>query len=223
MECFGRDNSSLLWIRKQVQFFFQKFMLTASLFLKNELLYHAAATAFFFLLSITPVFLLLLLTFNKYLASFPDISDNFFAFLKNLNANIDKDFLIRIGLIHVKAKVAGVIGLLNLLWAGCWILTAIQKGLEIVFKSQKMRTTLVMNVLSLLALTVMLGLAFLVAVISIGLNFFQAMMAENFFFQRLISSFLPVIRNLLPFFQFFCLFLYPTGLCREQNPLRYQA
>lgn len=205
MERFGPDNSLLRWIRKQAQFFFQKLMLTSSLFLKNELLYHAAATAFFFLLSITPIFLMLLLTFNKYLTSFPDISDEFFAFLKNINSNIDKNFLIRIGLINVKAKVAGTIGLLNLLWAGCWILTAIQKGLEIVFKSQKIRTTLVMNVLSLLALIVMLGLAFLVAVISIGLNFFQAMMADNFFFLRLISSFMPVIRELLPFLSIFLL------------------
>ena len=180
-------------------------MLTSSLFLKNELLYHAAASAFFFLLSIIPIFLLLLLTFNKYLASFPNISDDFFAFLKNINSNVDKDFLIRIGLINVKANVAGVIGILDLLWAGCWILTAIQKGLEIVFKSQKIRTTLVMNVLSLLALTVMLGLAFVVAVISIGLNFFQAMMADNIFFLSLISSFLPVIRNLLPFLSIFLL------------------
>ena len=143
--------------------------------------------------------------FNKYLASFPNISDEFFAFLKNINSNIDKDLLVRIGLINVKAKVAGVIGLLNLLWAGCWILTAIQKGLEIVFKSQKIRTTLFMNVLSLLALTVMLGLAFVVAVISISLNFIQAMMADNIFVLSLISSFMPVIRNLLPFLSIFLL------------------
>ena len=200
---FGPDKSLLGWMRKQAQFFFQKFMLTSSLFLKNELLYHAAATAFFFLLSIAPIFLMLLLTFNTYLASFPDISDEFFAFFKNINSNIDKDFLVRIGLINVKAKVAGTIGLLNLLWAGCWILTAIQKGLEIVFKSQKIRTTLVMNVLSLLALTLLLGLAFLVALISIGLNFFQAMITDNVFLLRLIGSFMPVMRELLPFLSIF--------------------
>jgi len=205
MAHLSSDKSVLEWIWKEIQFFFQKFMLTSSLFLKNELVYHAAATAFFFLLSIAPIFLILLLTFNKYLASFPNISDEFFAFLKNINANIDKDFLVRIGLINVKAKVAGIIGLLNLLWAGCWILTAIQKGLEIVFKSQKIRTTLVMNVLSLLALTVMLGLAFLAAVISIGLNFIQAMMVDNFFFMKLISSFMPVMKDLLPFLSTFLL------------------
>jgi len=200
---FGPDKSMLGWMWKQVQFFFQKFILTSSLFLKNELIYHAAATAFFFLLSIAPIFLMLLLTFNTYLASFPDISDEIFAFFKNINPDINKEFLIRIGLINVRAKVAGTIGLLNLLWAGCWILTAIQKGLEIVFKSQKTRTTLVMNVLSLLALTLMLGLAFLVALISIGLNFFQAMIADNVFLLRLIGSFKPVMRDLLPFVSIF--------------------
>ncbi len=49
----------------------------------------------------------------------------------------------------------------------------VQKGLEVIFKSPKMRTALAMNVLSLLTLTVLLGGAFLITVISIGLNFFQ--------------------------------------------------
>ncbi|MEW6670354.1 MAG: YhjD/YihY/BrkB family envelope integrity protein [Thermodesulfobacteriota bacterium] len=205
MEDFGHDNSLLKWIRKQAQFFFQKIILTSSLFFKNELLHHAAATAFFFLLSITPILLLLLLTFYKYLASYPNISNEFFAFLKNIHSTVDKDFLIRIGLINVKAKAMGIFGLINLLWAGCWILTAIQKGLEIVFKSQKTRTTFVMNILSLLALTMMLGLAFIVAVISIGLNFIQTIMADNMIFQRLISSIEPFIRNLFPFVSIFVL------------------
>lgn len=203
MEINAHESRLLTGIRRQVQFFFQKFALTASLFLKNELLYHAAATAFFFLLSITPIFLLLLLTFNTYLASYPNISSEFFAFLKNINTHIDKDFLIRIGLMNVRAKVAGAIGLLNLLWAGCWILTAIQRGLEIVFKSPKKRTTLVMNVMSLLALTVLLGLAFLVAVISIGMNLFQALVTGHIFFHKLISSFIPLVKDLLPFLSIF--------------------
>lgn len=205
MERFEAGSGLLIWIRKQVQFSLQKVLLTADLFLKNELIYHAAATAFFFLLSITPVFLLLLLTFNKYLGALPNLSDSLFTFLKGLNSNIDKDFLIRIGLIHVDAKVAKTIGLLNLLWAGGWILTAIQKGLGIVFKSSKKRTTLVMNILSLLGLTIMLGLASLAAIISFGLNFFLALASNYSFFQKIIDIVLPTLRSSLPFLSAFLL------------------
>lgn len=187
----------------KVQSFFQKFLLAASLFMRNELLYHAAATAFFFLLSVTPIFLLLLLTFDDYLASFPGVADNFFAFLKNLSPNMDRDFLVRIGLLNVKTKAAGAIGIFNLVWAGCWILTAIQKGLEIVFKSQQARTTLVMTVLSLSALIILLGLAFLAAITSIGLNLTQAAATVVPFWGAVIGFFIPILKNLLPFLSAF--------------------
>ena len=79
----------------------QKFVLTSNLFFKNELLNHAAAAAFFFILSVIPVFLLLLFCFDRYLASFPNVSKVFFSFLKELNENLDKDLFVRIGLLNV--------------------------------------------------------------------------------------------------------------------------
>lgn len=209
MEPFESGSGPRVWIRKQIQFSLQKMSLTADLFLKNELIYHAAATAFFFLLSITPLFLLILLTFNKYIGALPNLADSLFTFLKSLNSNIDKDFFIRIGLIHSDVKVAKTIGLINLLWAGLWILTAIQKGLGTVFKSSKTRTTLVMNVLSLVGLTILLGLALLAAAISFGFNFFLALASNYPFFQKIISVVLPTFQSLLPFLStFFLIFLF---------------
>ncbi|MFC1817212.1 YhjD/YihY/BrkB family envelope integrity protein, partial [Thermodesulfobacteriota bacterium] len=194
-----QTNDLLMFLWKQIQIFFQKITLSATLFFKNELLSHSAAAAFFFLLSVTPIFLLMLLTFDRYLTFFPNVSENFFTFLETLNPNLDKNLLVRIGLLNVNITAISVFGLLNLFWAGCWILTAIQKGLEVIFKSPKIRTALAMNVLSLLTLTVLLGVAFLITVISIGLNFFQALMADNIIFQAFIKSFIPLIRILVPF------------------------
>ena len=127
------------FIWKHFQVFLQKTILSVNFFLKNELLNHAGAAAFFFLLSVTPVFLLILISFDRYLISFPDVSVSFFAFLKSINENLDKDLLVRIGLLNVNTTAIGIFSLINLLWAGRAILTSIQRGLGIIFSAEKIR------------------------------------------------------------------------------------
>ena len=166
-------------IRKRFQIFLQKIILSINLFLKNELLNHAGAAAFFFLLSVTPIFLLLLLSLDHYLTSYPYISDNLFSFLKNVNENLDRDFLIKFGLLNVKTTAIGVFGLLNLLWAGRWILTSIHRGLRIAFPAEMICTPIAMKIFSFLILSILLLLSVLVTFISIGFNFFQFFLADN--------------------------------------------
>jgi len=126
-----KDNESffdLIW--RHFQVFLQKISLSVDLFIKNELFNHAGAAAFFFLLSIPPFFLLLLIAFDRYMSSYAEASAIFFEFMKNIHENLDKDFLVKIGLLNVNTTAIGILGLLNLLWAGRAILTAIQRGLE---------------------------------------------------------------------------------------------
>lgn len=186
-------------IRKRFQVCLQKIILSINLFLKNELLNHAGAAAFFFLLSVTPVFLLLLLSFNHYLISYPYISDNFFSFLKSVNENLDRDFLTKFGLLNVKTTAIGIFGFLNLLWAGRWILTSIHRGLRIAFPAEMISTPIVMKIFSFLILSILLLLSVLVAFISIGFNFFQFFLPDNLIGQTFFQSFLPLIRRFFPF------------------------
>ena len=187
----------IIW--KRFQIFLQKFVLSINLFLKNELLNHAGAAAFFFLLSVTPIFLLLLLSLDHYLTSYPYISDNFFSFLKNVNENLDRDFLIKFGLLNVKTTAIGVFGLLNLLWAGRWILTSIHRGLRIAFPTERISTPIAMKIFSFIILSILLLLSVLVTFISIGFNFFQFFLADNLIGQTFFQSFLPVIRRFISF------------------------
>ena len=186
-------------IRKYFQIFLQKIILSINLFLKNELLNHAGAAAFFFLLSVTPIFLLLLLSFDHYLISYPYVSDNFFVFLKNVNENLDKNFLIKMGLLNVKATAIGVFGLLNLLWAGRWILTSIHRGLRIAFPAETISTPMVMKILSFFILSILLLISVLVTFVSIGFNFFQFFIPDNLIGQTFFEFLLPAIRRFLPF------------------------
>ena len=195
----NNNNVPRIIIRKYFQIFLQKIILSINLFLKNELLNHAGAAAFFFLLSVTPIFLLLLLSFDHYLISYPYVSDNFFVFLKNVNENLDKDLLIKFGLLNVKTTAIGVFGLLNLLWAGRWILTSIHRGLRIAFPAETISTPIVIKILSFLILSILLLISVLVTFVSIGFNFFQFFIPDNLIGQTFFQFLLPAIRRFLPF------------------------
>lgn len=192
-------DNALKFVGRHFQVFLQKIILSRNLFLKNELLNHAGASAFFFLLSITPVFLLLLISFDRYLTSYPDVSYHFFSFLKNINENLDKDLLVRIGLLNLNTTAIGIFGLINLLWAGRWIITGIQRGLDTIFPGGKNRNPIVRNIFSFLILSILLVVSVLVTFISIGLNFFQTLFAGNMMAIAFFQSLLPVIRHILPF------------------------
>jgi len=61
-----KDSDNLFnFILKHFQVFLQKISLSLHLFLRNELFNHAGAAAFFFILSIPPVCLLLLIAFAE--------------------------------------------------------------------------------------------------------------------------------------------------------------
>jgi membrane protein len=188
---------------KHFQAFLQKMVLSNSLFIKNELINHAGASAFFFLLSIPPVLLLILIGFDRYMASYPDVSEHFFSFLKTLNSNLDKESLNRIGLLNVNTAAVGIFGLLNLLWAGRWILSGIQRGMEIIFPAEKIRPPIVVNVFSFFILSILLLLAVLITFISISFQFYVNLVEDSFFFLSFFQSFIPIIKNLFLFFTVF--------------------
>jgi membrane protein len=196
-----KDNENffdLTWRHSQV--FLQKISLSVDLFIKNELFNHAGATAFFFLLSIPPIFLLLLIAFDRYMTSYAGASAIFFEFMKNIHKDLDKDFLVKIGLLNVKTTAIGILGLLNLLWAGRAILTAIQRGLGVVFPADKIRPPMVTNIFSLIILSLLSLVSILITFISIGLNFVQNLLPDNVIIQTFFQSLLPVIRRSLPLF-----------------------
>ncbi|UCD88582.1 MAG: YihY/virulence factor BrkB family protein [Desulfobacterales bacterium] len=201
-----------------LQVFLQKSSLSINLFLKNELFNHAGAAAFYFLLSVTPVFLLLLIGFDRYLTSYPDFSTTFFTFLKSVNENLDKDFFIKIGLLNVDTTAIGIFGLLSLLWAGRSILTSIQRGLGIIFPAEESRPAHVMNTFSFVFLSFLLLLAVLATFISMGFNFVQTILPNSQIVQLLFKTLLYTTRRLLPFFMTFLVIFLIYRFMPSQKP-----
>lgn len=190
-------------IETPVQIFLQKISLSINLFLKNELLNHAGAAAFYFLLSVTPVFLLLLIGFDRYLTSYPEFSITFFTFLKSINENLNKNFFTKIGLMNVDTTAISIFGLLSLLWAARSILTSIQRGLGIIFPAEKSRPAHIMNTFSFIFLSFLLLLAVLATFISMGFNFAQTIHPDSHIVQMLFKTVLYAARRLLPAFSTF--------------------
>lgn len=196
----AKDNDNffdLIW--RHFQVFLQKINLSVDLFIKNELFNHSGAAAFFFLLSIPPLFLLLLIAFDRYLSSYAGASAIFFEIMKSIHENLDKDFLIKIGLLNVNTTAIGLLGLLNLLWAGRAILTAIQRGLGVIFPAEKSRPPLVMNIFSLVILSILFMVSILITFASIGLNFIENILSGHVIVETFFQSLLPVIRRFFPF------------------------
>ncbi len=206
----------LIWTHFQV--FLQKINLSLSFFFKNELLNHAGAAAFFFLLSVTPVFLLMLIGFERYLTSYPDVSVSFFAFLKSINENLDKDLLIKIGILNVNTTAIGIFGFINLLWAGGLILSSIQRGLGVIFPAEKTRSFHVINLFSFVILTFLLLLAVLATLFSMGLNFFQSILPDNLIIQVFFQTLISVIRRFLPFLITFLVIFMTYRFLPPQKP-----
>ena len=196
----SKDSDNLFnFILRHFQVFLQKISLSLHFFFRNELFNHAGAAAFFFILSIPPVFLLLLIAFDRYLVSYADASVMFFEFIKNINENLDKDLLAKIGLLNVDTTAIGIFGLLNLLWAGRAIITSIQRGLGIIFPAAKKRTPLVMNIVSFIILSILLLASVLITFLSISLNFIQTLLPESAIIQTFFQALLPVLRHFFPF------------------------
>ncbi len=196
----SKDSDNLFnFILKYFQVFLQKISLSLHLFFRNELFNHAGAAAFFFILSIPPVFLLLLIAFDLYLVSYADASVIFFEFIKNINENLDKDLFAKIGLLNVDTTAIGIFGLLNLLWVGRAIITSIQRGLRIIFPAAKKRTPLKMNIVSFIILSILLLASVLITFLSISLNFVQTLLPESVIIQTFFQALLPVLRHFFPF------------------------
>ena len=182
----------------QFQIILQKLSLAWDLFRKHEMLNHAGAAAFFFLLSMTPFVLLLIVAFDRYLIAFPDASTNLFAFLKSIHEGLDRELLIKLGLLHGKSAGIGIFGILNMFWAGGCILMAIQRALNLIFPSDKKRSSLMMNIVSFVVLSLLVLMAITILFLMMGLKYFQAAVTQYPTAIALFHSLWPIVSSVIP-------------------------
>lgn len=142
------------------------------LFTKNGLQNHAAATAFYFMLSATP--LLLLLTYGtQWLARLAETSVPATMMLAALYDQLHLESLTKMGFIPARTQLAaGGVGLLTLLLASRGLVNAIHGAFKVIFPAEDRRRFVISWSLPLLIIPVaflMLGVAVSIQAV---LNFF---------------------------------------------------
>ena len=145
---------------------------TWRLFVKNELQNHAAATAFYFLLSAAP--LVLLFTFAaQYLTKLAETSDPAVILLAALYEQFNLDQLSQLGIIPQRTQIAaGGVGILTLLLSSRGLLNALQSAFRVIFPDETRRKFVVKWVLPLLIIPLVFGLVLVAVAVQASLNFF---------------------------------------------------
>lgn len=141
------------------------------LFVKNELLNHAAATTFYFLLSAAP--LVLLLTYGaQYLAQLAETSNLASMLLAALYDQFQLDQLATLGLIPQKTAIAaGGVGLLTLLLSSRGLVNALQSAFRVIFPDDAKRNFVFKWVLPLIIIPAAFALVSLTVAIQAVIDF----------------------------------------------------
>jgi len=149
----------------------QAVVTTLRLFIKNELQNHAAATAFYFLLSAAP--LILLLTYAaQYLAVLAENSTPAVILLAALYAQFNLDQLSNLGIIPQKTQVAASgVGLLTLVLSSRGLFNAVQSAFRVIFPDESKRPFVLNWMLPLVIIPVMFALVAVSVTIQASLTF----------------------------------------------------
>ena len=145
------------------------------LFVKNELSNHAAATAFYFLLSAAP--LVLLLTYGaQYLAQLAETSSAASLLLAALYDQFQLDRLAHLGVIPQKTAVAaGGVGLLTLLLSSRGLIKALQSAFRVIFPDDAKRNFVFNWTLPLIIIPAAFALLGFSAAVQAVINFLAEM------------------------------------------------
>ena len=168
---------------------------TSRLFGQNGLQNHAAATAFYFLLSATP--LLLLLSYAlQLLGHIAENSVPASILMAALYNQMQLESLTALGFIPRQAQLAASgVGLLTLVLSSRWLVNAVQGAFRIIFPDQGKRNLVVSWVLPLIILPVLFLLMSVAALAQVTLSF----LAQNDFIGAGNARVLQALNSLFGF------------------------
>jgi membrane protein len=170
---------------------------TALLYSKNELSSHASAAAYYFLLAIAPMILVVVSILNTSLINYPELTADLFAFLSQFNEQLNEDFFRRIGILQAQTAVSGL-GLLGFLWTSRLIISSVQSAFGVIFPSTRSRSFFWSNALSMVLVPGVLTLLLLSAVFNIVIRFLHQRVEQIAWMERLYDVLLSLSGLVLP-------------------------
>ncbi|MGE4496714.1 MAG: YhjD/YihY/BrkB family envelope integrity protein [Deferribacterales bacterium] len=158
--------------------FIHKFYIAVNRYTENELTNHAGAVAYYFLLSIIPIILLMLTIFESFLDSHAGFSEDFFRILSSFSPGLNREFLERFGLSGGAAGAVGVFGALNLLWTSRLILASVQRAFDVIFPSPKNRNFILTAFISIVIIPAVFLLVTFFAGMRLVLGFISGILMQ---------------------------------------------
>jgi membrane protein len=182
-------------IRGTLSWLLQLAYTTVRLFGQNGLQNHAAATAFYFLLSATP--LLLLLSYAlQLLGHVAENSVPATILMAALYDQMQLDALTTFGFIPRQTQLAaGGVGLITLLLSARWLVNAVEGAFHIIFPEQGKRNLVLSWMLPLIILPMLFLLMGVAALAQVTLNFLE----QNNFIGMANALVLQVLNTLFSF------------------------
>jgi len=148
-----------------VRSFLQRMYITVQLYLENGLANHAAACAYGFLLSMTPMLLLIAFVMFFIYKSSPGTVTAMIGTIPFLGSIFDEQWLSSDLFSFSSPGIPGIISVLSIIWAGRILAMSIHRGLKNVFPTGKKRNP-VKNAGVILAIEVSVIIFVLVVIIS---------------------------------------------------------
>jgi len=137
---------------------------------------HAAAIAFYSLLSIIPLVLLTALTTSLFWGSHAYLYEGLYKWLSYYQTGISVDVMARIiGKIGNNIKITGIIALFTTIWFSSFVFGAMETAFNTIFRSYKIRSFFVSKVLA----TAMIPLCWLVAIGLVFANYFGNLLFQH--------------------------------------------
>lgn len=186
--------------------------ITFTFFLRNELRNHAAAGAYYMLLSMIPLVLILVFIFDTFLKNYPGFSNDLFMVLSLFNDNLTPEMFEKFGISKTAGSAIGIFGLLNLLLSSRLILASMQRAFSVIFPAEKKRNFILENVISFGVIPVLFILVVFIGILNsvrdVLLTYLLINGVSTVYIEPVINIVQYVVPAFVSFFIVFFIFRY---------------
>jgi len=167
-------------------------------FLKHKLTSHASAAAYYFLLSIAPLILVLVSILNTSLVNYPQLTSELFTFLQQFNPELNEDFFKKLGVLQDAQTAISGLGLLGFLWTSRLIISSMQSAFGVIFPSDRTRNFVWSNLLSLFLVPGVLVLLLLSLLVNVIVRFLYSQVESFVWLEKIYSLLLSLSGLVVP-------------------------
>lgn len=170
-------------IRDRANWFSQVSYVTLNLFFKSKVPNHAAAVAYYTLLSLAPLMVLMVYLLNTYLYDFPEIREAFSTLVEQAHLEfLSQNPQQQVDAVSRLLNITNGLGILLLMWSSKGLMQSVHNAFSVIFTDSSRRS------LVLSSLTAMMAIPFIFLLL--GITVFDDYLVNHFDYNSLNVPFL---------------------------------